>query len=116
MMLKKTLFLLLALFTLMINSHASLQHDIEHHYHHEHDSHESHDSHDSHDSHADHDVKNNLNTVNCEQCLLEHSIAESNHVQDTVKLTLPNVNIFHSALFSKSISSKLFRVYQARAP
>ena len=75
-----------------------------------------HDSHDSHDSHADHDAKNNLNTANCEQCLLEHSIAESNHVQDTVKLTLPNVNIFHSALFSKSISSKLFRVYQARAP
>lgn len=104
MMLKKTLFLLLALFTLMLNSHASLQHDIEHHYH------------DSHDSHADHDAKNNLNTANCEQCLLEHSIAESNHVQDTVKLTLPNVNIFHSALFSKSISSKLFRVYQARAP
>ena len=103
-MLKKTLFLLLALFTLMLNSHASLQHDIEHHYHHEHD------------SHADHDVKNNLNTSNCEQCLLEHSIAESNHVQEAVKLTLPNVNIFHSALFSKSISSKLFRVYQARAP
>ena len=106
-MLKKTLFLLLALFTLMINSHASLQHDIEHHYH---------DEHDSHDSHADHDDKNNLNTANCEQCLLEHSIAESNHVQDAVKLTLPNVNIFHTALFSKSISSKLFRVYQARAP
>ena len=104
MMLKKTLFLLLALFTLMLNSHASLQHDIEHHYH------------DEHDSHADHDAKNNLNTSNCEQCLLEHSIAESNHVQEAVKLTLPNVNIFHSALFSKSISSKLFRVYQARAP
>ena len=103
-MLKKTLFLLLALFTLMLNSHASLQHDIEHHYH------------DEHDSHADHDAKNNLNTSNCEQCLLEHSIAESNHVQEAVKLTLPNVNIFHSALFSKSISSKLFRVYQARAP
>ena len=109
-MLKKTLFLLLALFTLMLNSHASLQHDIEHHYHDEHD------SHDSHDSHADYDVKNNLNTANCEQCLLEHSIAESNHLQDAVKLTLPNVNIFHTALFSKSISSKLFRVYQARAP
>ena len=46
MMLKKTLFLLLALFTLMLNSHASLQHDIEHHYHDEHDSHDSHDSHD----------------------------------------------------------------------
>ena len=107
MMLKKTLFLLLALFTLMLNSHASLQHDIEHHYH---------DEHDSHDSHADHDAKNNLNTANCEQCLLEHSIAESNLVQDAVKLTLPNVNIFHSALLSKSISSKLFRVYQARAP
>ena len=104
MMLKKTLFLLLALFTLMLNSHASLQHDIEHHYH------------DSHDSHADHDAKNNLNTANCEQCLLEHSIAESNHVQDIEKLTLPNINIFHSALLSKSISSKLFRVYQARAP
>ena len=104
MMLKKTLFLLLALFTLMLNSHASLQHDIEHHYH------------DEHDSHADHNAKNNLNTSNCEQCLLEHSIAESNHVQDTEKLTLPNVNIFHSALLSKSISSKLFRVYQARAP
>ena len=110
MMLKKTLFLLLALFTLMINSHASLQHDIEHHYHHEHD------SHDSHDSHADHDVKNNLNTVNCEQCLLEHSIAESNHLQNAVKFVFPNENIFHSTLFSKSISSKLFRVYQARAP
>ena len=107
MMLKKTLFLLLALFTLMINSHASLQHDIEHHYHHEHD---------SHDSHADHDVKNNLNTVNCEQCLLEHSIAESNHLQNAVKFVFPNENIFHSTLFSKSISSKLFRVYQARAP
>ena len=106
-MLKKTLFLLLAFFTLMLNSHASLQHDIEHHYH---------DSHDSHDSHADHDVKNNLNTVNCEQCLLEHSIAESNHVQNAVKFVFPNENIFHSALFSKSISSKLFRVYQARAP
>ena len=106
-MLKKTLFLLLALFTLMINSHASLQHDIEHHYHHEHD---------SHDSHADHDVKNNLNTVNCEQCLLEHSIAESNHLQNAVKFVFPNENIFHSTLFSKSISSKLFRVYQARAP
>ncbi|MDB3981663.1 hypothetical protein N9410_00210 [Methylophilaceae bacterium] len=91
----------------MINSHASLQHDIEHHYHHEHD---------SHDSHADHDVKNNLNTVNCEQCLLEHSIAESNHLQNAVKFVFPNENIFHSTLFSKSISSKLFRVYQARAP
>ena len=109
-MLKKTLFLLLALITVMINSHASLQHDIEHHYHHEHD------SHDSHDSHADHDVKNNLNTVNCEQCLLEHSIAESNHLQNAVKFVFPNENIFHSTLFSKSISSKLFRVYQARAP
>ena len=107
MMLKKNLFLLLALFTLMLNSHASLQHDIEHHYHDEHDSHDSHDS---------HDIKNNLNTVNCEQCLLEHSIAESNHVQNSVKFVFPNENIFHSALFSKSISSKLFRVYQARAP
>ena len=107
MMLKKTLFLLLALLTLMINSHASIQHDVEHHYHNEHN---------SHDHDADHDVENDFNTSNCEQCLLEHSITESPHVQDAVKLTLPNVNIFHTALFSKSISSKLFRVYQARAP
>ena len=107
MMLKKTLFLLLALFTLMINSHASIQHDVEHHYH---------DEHNSHDHDADHDVENDLNTSNCEQCLLEHSITESPHVQDVVKLVLPNENIFHSALFSKSIASKIFPVYQARAP
>ena len=107
MMLKKTLFLLLALFTLMINSHASIQHDVEHHYHNEHN---------SHDHDADHDVENDLNTSNCEQCLLEHSITESPHVQDVVKLVLPNENVFHSALFSKSIASKIFRVYQARAP
>ena len=107
MMLKKTLFLLLALLTLMINSHASIQHDVEHHYHNEHN---------SHDHDADHDVENDLNTSNCEQCLLEHSITESPHMQDVVKLVLPNENIFHSALFSKSIASKIFRVYQARAP
>ena len=107
MMLKKTLFLLLALFTLMINSHASIQHDVEHHYH---------DEHNSHDHDADHDVENDFNTSNCEQCLLEHSITESPHVQDVVKLVLPNENVFHSALFSKSIASKIFHVYQARAP
>ena len=107
MMLKKTLFLLLALFTLMINSHASIQHDVEHHYH---------DEHNSHDHDADHDVENDFNTSNCEQCLLEHSITESPHAQDVVKLLLPNENIFHSTLFSKSIASKIFRVYQARAP
>ena len=107
MMLKKTLFLLLALFTLMINSHASIQHDVEHHYH---------DEHNSHDHDADHDVENDFNTSNCEQCLLEHSITESPHLQDVVKLVLPNENIFHSALFSKSIASKIFPVYQARAP
>ena len=107
MMLKKTLFLLLALFTLMINSHASIQHDVEHHYHNEHN---------SHDHDADHDVENDFNTSNCEQCLLEHSITESPHVQDVVKLVLPNENVFHSALFSKSIASKILRVYQARAP
>ena len=94
MMLKKTLFLLLALFTLMINSHASIQHDVEHHYH---------DEHNSHDHDADHDVENDFNTSNCEQCLLEHSITESPHLQDVVKLVLPNENIFNSALFSKSI-------------
>ena len=107
MMLKKTLFLLLALLTLMINSHASIQHDVEHHYH---------DEHNSHDHDADHDVENDFNTSNCEQCLLEHSITESPHLQDVVKLVLPNENIFHSALFSKSIASKILRVYQARAP
>ena len=107
MMLKKTLFLFLALFTLVINSHASIQHDVEHHYH---------DEHNSHDHDADHDVENDFNTSNCEQCLLEHSITESPHVQDVVKLVLPNENIFHSALFSKSVASKIFRVYQARAP
>ena len=107
MMLKKTLFLLLALFTLMINSHASIQHDVEHHYH---------DEQNSHDHDADHDVENDFNTSNCEQCLLEHSITESPHVQDVVLVVLPNENIFHSALFSKSIASKIFRVYQARAP
>ena len=107
MMLKKTLFLLIAIFTLMINSHASIQHDVEHHYH---------DEHNSHDNDADHDVENDFNTSNCEQCLLEHSITESPHVQYVERLVLPNENIFHSALFSKSISSKRFRVYQARAP
>ena len=65
-MLKKTLFLLLALFTLMINSHASIQHDVEHHYH---------DEHNSHDHDADHDVENDFNTSNCEQCLLEHGFS-----------------------------------------
>ena len=107
MMLKKTLFLFLALLTLMIYSHASIQHDVEHHYH---------DEHNSHDHDADHDIENDFNTSNCEQCLLEHSITESPHLQDVVKLVLPNENIFHSALFSKSIASKIFRVYQARAP
>ena len=77
MMFKKISFLFLALITVMINSHASLQHDMEHHYHHEHDSHEDH------KNHADLEVE--YNTENCEQCLLEHSIAESNHLQDSVK-------------------------------
>ena len=115
-MLKKTLFLLLALITVMINSHASLQHDMEHHYHADHDIHADHDNHADHDIHADHDVENNFYTVNCEQCLLENSIAESNHLQNSVKFVLPNENIFNNALFAKSISSKKFFVYQARAP
>ena len=68
MMFKKISFLFLTLITVMINSHASLQHDMEHHYHHEHDSHEDH------KNHADLEVE--YNTENCEQCLLEHSIAE----------------------------------------
>ena len=108
MMFKKISFLFLALITVMINSHASLQHDMEHHYHHEHDSHEDH------KNHADLEVE--YNTENCEQCLLEHSIAESNHLQDSVKFIFPNENIFYSALFAIFISSRIFLVYQSRAP
>ena len=103
-MLKKTLVVLLTLFAVMINLHASIQHDIEHHYHVDHD------------SHVDHDNENNLNTANCEQCLLEYSIVESNHLQDPVKFALHNENIFHSTPLAKRIPFKKFLFYRARAP
>ena len=110
MMLKKNLFLLLALFTLMINSHASIQHDLEHHYHHEEE------NHDGHTCHHEDDTPTDLNTSNCEKCLLEHSITEAGYIHVPENFTYPNASIFYSALFTKSILSKIFLVYQSRAP
>ena len=105
-MFKRNIFLLLALITVIFNSQASIEHDVEHHYH---------DEHVGHDEHAGEDA-DNLNTSNCEECLLEHSITESSHIHEYVPFTfLPN-RIFNSSLFGKSFLSPVFLVYQARAP
>jgi len=93
-MLKKYLYLVLILFSLLFNVQASFSHDIEHHYHDE-------------DSHSLHD---------CEDCVLKHHVLKSALPSNLTKFSFDSAHEFFENYQLKNFFAEHFVAYQSRAP
>lgn len=96
-MLKKHLFQIFIVFSLLFNVQASLAHGIEHH---------DHDVHD-HDSEVYHD---------CEDCVLKQQVLKSTLVPQSSNFKCEFENEFFDNYQSRILFSETFVAYQSRAP